>query len=264
MTSTRPLLFALQLGFLLAAVFGATHAAAPPPAAIHCEGSYGGHLQGIAADDAALYWSFTVSLVKTDLEGKLLQRIDVPSHHGDLCVHDGKVYVAVNLGKFNEEPGQADSWIYVYNAADLAFLEKHAVPEVVHGAGGMDMAGGHFYVVGGLPTSHMQNYVYEYDAAFGLVQRHVLESGHTHLGIQTAYHAVDGWWFGCYGAPALSLQTDDRLGQVTRRAVNLSLGICRHPDGTLLRGVGEHLPGQKLWTGRMEPVALSASVAAER
>jgi hypothetical protein len=245
----------------LAVGFG-TAQADPLPGAIHCAGSYGGHLQGIAADDAALYWSFTVSLVKTGLDGMLLRHIDVPSHHGDLCVHEGKVFVAVNLGKFNEEPGQADSWIYVYNAADLSFVEKHAVPEVVHGAGGMDKAAGHYYVVGGLPSGHTQNYVYEYDAAFGFVRRHLLESGHTHLGIQTAFHTGAGWWFGCYGVPAVSLQTDETFGQVTRRTVDLSLGICRHPDGSLLRGVGEHVPGKKLWTGRMERVELPGPAAA--
>ena len=75
---------------------------------IQCDGDYGGHLQGITVDGAGLiYWSFTVDLVKTDRTGKVLAHITAPSHHGDLTVDDGKLYVAVNLGDFNKEPGYA-------------------------------------------------------------------------------------------------------------------------------------------------------------
>ncbi|MCB1085407.1 MAG: hypothetical protein KDM63_00055 [Verrucomicrobiae bacterium] len=67
-------------------------------------------------------------------------------HHGDLCFHGGKIFVAVNLGKFNDPKGNADSWVYVYDAANLKELAKHPVPEVFHGAGGMDARDGHFFV----------------------------------------------------------------------------------------------------------------------
>ena len=83
-------------------------------AEIMCQGAYGGHLQGIAVDEEkAIFWSFTVNLVKTDMEGKFLESVPVTDHHGDLTVYNGKVYVAVNIGKFNQEPGQANSYIYV-------------------------------------------------------------------------------------------------------------------------------------------------------
>src|SRR5690606_29746611 len=79
---------------------------------VTCEGTYPHHLQGICADDEAIYWSFTTTLVKTNLDGDLLKSVPVANHHGDLCHHDGKLYVAVNLGKFNDPQGNADSWVY--------------------------------------------------------------------------------------------------------------------------------------------------------
>jgi hypothetical protein len=57
--------------------------------------------------------------VKTNLDGKLLKQVPVVNHHGDLCFHDGKLFVAVNLGKFNDPKGNADSWVYVYDAKTL-------------------------------------------------------------------------------------------------------------------------------------------------
>ena len=54
------------------------------PKDIVCEGSYLGHLQGIAHDGNFFYWSHTVTLVKTDQQGQALIQVEVPSHHGDL------------------------------------------------------------------------------------------------------------------------------------------------------------------------------------
>ena len=138
--------------------------AAFPPTDVHCGGDYQHHLQGVCTNEVdTLYWSFTTDLVKTDSEGKLLNRITVPNHHGDLTYHDGKIYVAVNLGKFNREEGHARSWVYVYDAEKLDLLSKHSIPAVVHGAGGIDYHNNRFYIVGGLPEGYDENYVYEYD-----------------------------------------------------------------------------------------------------
>ena len=66
----------------------------------------------------------------------------------NLCFEDTRLYVAVNLGRFNDPKGNADSWVYVYNSDDLVLLAKHPVEEVFHGAGGIGFSNGHFYVVG--------------------------------------------------------------------------------------------------------------------
>jgi hypothetical protein len=226
-------------------------AASPEPGAeIICPGTYGGHLQGLATDQAnAIYWSFTVALVKTDLTGKILKQVEGPSHHGDLTCHDGKVYVAVNLGRFNQEPGLADSWVYVYDADDLSLLTKHEVPEVVHGAGGVVYHKGRFYVVGGLPKTHTTNYVYEYDKSFKFVKRHVIESGYTSVGIQTAAHFDGSFWFGCYEDKKGLLQTDDAFKLIGRHDPNYAIGIAPLSADKCLLGFTEGEKDAKLWRG---------------
>ena len=203
---------------------------------VTCEGAYADHLQGICVDDTAIYWSFTTFLVKTDLNGKLLKKAPVADHHGDLGYANGKLYVAVNLGKFNDPNGKADSWVYVYDAATLEELGKHPVPEAFYGAGGVAIREGHFFVVGGLPSKIEENYVYEYDEQFKFVERHVIPSGHTHLGIQAATFADGRWWFGCYGFPKVLIVTDADFKMQGRYEFEASLGIVGLPDGRFLVG----------------------------
>ena len=157
------------------------------------------HLQGITTDKTdAIYWSFSCEIVKTDLEGNTLKSIFTApeGHYGDLTYHDGKIYVAVNFGAFNQESG-ADSWVYVYDANDLSLLSTHEVQELVHGAGGMAYHDGRFIIVGGLPGGYTENYAYEYDTNFQFIQRHTIPSGYTLLGIQTVCYHNGYWWYGC-------------------------------------------------------------------
>lgn len=205
---------------------------------VTCEGEYAHHLQGVCVDENAIYWSFTTTLVKTDLDGKVLKKIPVVNHHGDLCHHDGKVYIAVNLGRFNNPEGKADSWVYVYDAATLNEIARHEVQEVFHGAGGIGVKDGHFFVVGGLPKGIEENYVYEYDSAFQFLKKHTLHSGYTLMGIQTVTFAHDRWWFGCYGTPAVLLVTDASFEMKGRYEFNCSLGIEGLPNGQLLSATG--------------------------
>ena len=205
---------------------------------VTCNGTYQHHLQGICADREAIYWSFTTTLVKTDLDGNLLKKVPVANHHGDLCFHDGKLYVAVNLGKFNDPNGNADSWVYVYNADTLQELTRYEVQEVFHGAGGIGFRNNHFFVVGGLPEGVEENYVYEYDSKFKFVKKHVITSGHTHLGIQTATYAHNRWWFGCYGDLKILLVTEADFQMKGRYEFDCSLGIEGLSDGRLLSANG--------------------------
>ncbi|MDZ7619159.1 MAG: hypothetical protein U1E05_19335 [Patescibacteria group bacterium] len=205
---------------------------------VECEGSYRHHLQGVCVDEDAIYWCFTTQLVKTDLTGKLLKQVPVANHHGDLCHHDGKLYVAVNLGRFNHPEGNADSWVYVYDAETLAELARHETQEAVHGAGGIGVKSGRFFIVGGLPEGVQENDVYEYDGDFRFLKKHTVKSGHTHLGIQTATFANGRWWFGCYGSPAVLLVTDADFALKGRHEFNCSLGIVGLPDGRMLAASG--------------------------
>lgn len=69
---------------LLAVVWAAVSLSAAPLAelpvgsVIACEGSYGDHIQGMATDGEAIYWSFASTLVKTDLNGNVLKSVPGP------------------------------------------------------------------------------------------------------------------------------------------------------------------------------------------
>lgn len=241
-------------------LFTATGVLAADFQPVTCDGTYPHHLQGICTDDKeAVFWSFTTKLVKSDRTGKVVKQVDVANHHGDLCFHNGKVYVALNLGKFNDPKGNADSWVYVYDASDLTLLVKHKTPEVFHGAGGIAVHDGKFMVVGGLPDDVMENFVYEYDGDFKFVKKHTLASGHTHLGIQTATFADGHWWFGCYGrsksdiapsTPPILLIADASFKNVERYEFDCSLGIVPLGDGKFLVARGGSIKDKGL-TGRL-------------
>ena len=193
---------------------------------VECDGDYQHHLQGVCTNDTdAIYWSFTTEVVKTDRRGHVLKKISVVNHHGDLCFNEGKVYVAVNLGRFNDPQGNADSWVYVYKADTLELVSKHETQEAFHGAGGIGVMDGCFYVVGGLPKGVGENYVYEYDAEFQFVRKYVVKSGWTRLGIQSATYHDGQWWFGCYGSPAILLKTDPNFRMLGRYEFDCSLGV---------------------------------------
>jgi hypothetical protein len=229
---------------------------------VACEGTYPHHLQGVCTDGrGAFFWSFTTRLVKTDRTGWVVKQVEAANHHGDLCCAGGRVYVAVNLGKFNDPKGNADSWVYAYDAADLSLLAKHKTPEVVHGAGGIAHHDGRFLVVGGLPDDVNENYAYEYDADFRFVKKHTLASGHTHLGIQTAAFADGHWWFGCYGrpksdtapsTPPILLKAEASLRKVERFEFDCSLGVVPVGGGRFLVARGGSTR-EKGHTGRLVP-----------
>jgi len=202
---------------------------------VKCEGDYPRHLQGVCTDGGeVIFWSFTSELVKTDRDGRILRKIPVASHHGDLCFADGNILVAVNLGRFNDPKGNADSWVYSYDAKTLDLVARYETQEVFYGAGGIGTAGGRFFVVGGLPNGVEENYVYEYDADFRFVKKHTVESKHTHLGIQTATFHDGAWWFGCYGSPAILLKTDQEFKMLGRYEFDCSLGIVGVGPGRLM------------------------------
>lgn len=213
-----------------------------------CAGRYEGHLQGIAVDGTgAIYWSFTLHLVKTDPTGKILKKVKAPDHAGDVAYHGGKLYCAVNQGAFNEEPGKADSQVWIYDGNSLEVLAKHKTPQVVHGAGGMTWHANKFYLVGGLPPTHQQNYVYEYDEMFRFIRRHVLPSGYTKLGIQNACFADGFFWFGCYGNKLL--KADPALKLIAQFDIDCGYGIVGLGKKEMLVGRavgGDHRRGQVL------------------
>lgn len=213
---------------------------------VACPGVHKQHLQGACRDDEGnLFWCFTSQLVKTDAAGKIVRQVPVADHHGDLCYHGGKVFVAVNLGKFNRPAGEAVSLVYVYDADDLDLIAKYPVDELVHGAGGMAEHDGRFYIVGGLPSGAVENYVYEYEFrdTFRFIRRHTLGGGYTLMGIQTIAFADGGWWFGCYGDPKILLTAAADFSDVRRFEQDASLGLVPLGKGKFLVARGTSKKG---------------------
>ncbi len=236
----------VALVFCGAAAVSADENASLPFGNVSCDGEYAHHLQGVCTDQQShIYWSFTTQLVKTDRHGRLLHKVHVPNHHGDLCYREGRVYVAVNLGKFNDPQGNADSWVYVYDAESLELLAKHETQQVFHGAGGIGTQADNFFLVGGLPEGVQENYVYEYDAEFQFVKKHTIDSKWTHLGIQTATFHDGQWWFGCYGSPAVLLTTDSNFQLLGRYNFNASLGIVGVAADRMLFAKGPRTPANR-------------------
>ena len=245
----------LSSAFLLTIVVTSLNANAQElKGGIACEGIYPQHLQGFCLDNqGAIYWSFTSRLVKTDMEGKVLRQIIVGDHHGDLCYHDGKVYVAVNYGRFNDAQKRADSWVYVYKTSTLTMVTRHKTPELVYGAGGMAYHDGKFIVIGGLPESLQENYLYEYTPTFKFLKKHVLKTGYTNLGIQTAAFIDGDWWFGCYGNKLL--KTDRSFQLRGMYDFDAGLGVAGGKGKSYWIARGKTTPG-KGCTGRILPASL--------
>lgn len=216
---------------------------------VFCEGKYKAHLQGICVDEKGnIFWSWTDQLVKTDAKGKILAQVMAPNHEGDLCLANGQLYVAVNLGKFNQPDNQADSWVIQYDPQDLKEIRRIPTPELVYGAGGIAYHNGKFMVVGGLPVGHTDNTIYEYDAQFRFKKAHLIQSGYTQMGIQTIAFVNNFWWLGCYGKTPETLQYNANWTLKARYKMDTSLGIDTAKKGYLLVGSNVKL-GVRGYTG---------------
>ena len=222
------------------------------PAEIKCEGNYGGHLQGTDARGTNIWWSFTKKIVRTDLSGRVLASCDAPSHQGDLCVKGDTLYVAVNRGRFNTETN-GNSFVYSFDAMTLK--QKKVWPlDMPMGAGGMTWKDDRFYVVGGLTPTRRCNYVHEYDKDFNLVKRHVLNSGYTVLGIQTATFMDGEFLFGIYGGrgnPGGILRCSPDFKSLRRYTGGGSVGFAKI-NGRIYTGSTPSMKNEKRsWTGSL-------------
>ncbi len=194
---------------------------------IHCNGEFRHHLQGFAADDNAIYWSFTSVLLKTDKTGKPILRCDVASHHGDCCIHDGKLYVAVDrkfAGAKDEE-----YFIYVYDCHDLAFMRRIPVLEGGGGVDGIVFVKGFFYLAEGKPRDSEQpfNRVHKFTPDFQQKVTTFKVPGKTSYGVQAMTYAGGWFWLGTYGLG--TIQADEDFRVVAERLLGGSVGIYPLP-----------------------------------
>ena len=144
--------------------------------------------------------------------------------------------------------------LWAYDTRDLSLKEKYPVPELVHGSGGITFHDGRFYVVGGLPPTHVRNYVYEYTPDFTFVKRNVLETGYTVLGIQAAAFVRGQFLFGCYSNkeyPTHTLACPTDLGSFKRLSMHTDVGMV-DLDGKIFSARTRRLPSGR-WCGFLIP-----------
>ena len=208
---------------LVLALFVTTLSAAE----IRCEGDYQYHLQGFASDGQSIFWTFTNVLVKTDMNGKKLQEVPVPSHHGDCCVVDGKVYVGTHLAWPSK--GRT-SWIYVYNCSDLSFVEKFNIPEYDYdGVDGITFKDGFFYVCVGKDPDNPRPYniILKMTPKFEKVAEFHLD-GKTTYGVQTLTWSGGYFWAGTY-SDLNTIQADENFNVVSTKNRGFSVGLFGLP-----------------------------------
>lgn len=239
MKSSSKILF---ISALLLTAFGLQ---AAPGEVLRCEKTYPQHLQGIDCDRQFIYWSFSDMLVKTDWQGKEVKAVKVPYHHGDMCLKYGKIYAAVNFGRFNDPAGNAKNFIYVYNASDLKKIAEYPVPEVTFGAGAITSAPEGFAVTGGLPpdpAAYPANRIYLYTADFRFI-REVRVAPWTLSGIQVIQSLPGGWLLA--GHRNRVIICDKNFKFRSDEAFDATHGIMRHPvSGKLYRAVSTLIKGR--------------------
>lgn len=148
------------------------------------------HVQGICCDDDALYVVFENYVYKLDWNGDILRSTPAPSHSGDACLANGRLYVSMTT--------QDGSALYEYDS-ELTLLRKLKL-ERCPGCDGVEFFNGRFYI-GGPSTAepHRKNLVLIYDAEFNFVgQGDVDFGGATVYGPQSITSARDRLLFAFY------------------------------------------------------------------
>ena len=148
--------------------------------------TFPGHLQGIAADESGIYWSCYDRIIKTKWDGTLIATVDTPTHAGDCCVKDGKLYVSVTYYK------QADilkakglrAAVYIYDCATLRF-EKYILLKDIPFPDGITCYKGNFYLAdNSVRKAHRLNAFYVYDSNFKFLRHEIIE-----IGVKTLFGA---------------------------------------------------------------------------
>ena len=244
----------LLLMFSVLTVYGNT---------FQCQKTYPQHLQGFDCDANFIYWSFSDMLVKTDWQGKEIKAVKVPYHHGDMCLKDNRIYVAVNFGRFNDPAGNAKNFIYVYDANDLKKVAEYKVDEVKYGAGAITPTENGFMVAGGLPpdpANYPANLLYEYDKDFKFIGC-IKVAPWTLSGVQVIYKAPGGWLLA--GHRNRVIVCDNNFKFLSDEGYNATHGIMRHPvTGKFYRAVSV-LAKDKGWQATVYPLPVPNNIAVE-
>ena len=113
---------AIIAGALCAAALGCLGAEVPAPIEVEkgVLDPAGGHVQGFCASDGAFYFTQMKTLYKCDWSGRLLKKVPVVCHTGDICFWEGHVYTSVSV---YQGPDKGKGIIQVFDA-DLNFVRE--------------------------------------------------------------------------------------------------------------------------------------------
>ena len=140
---------------------------------IVAECDYPGSSQGVTTDGTYIYVSSSSEIYKYFKNGTLISSVSNPDggHWGDLCYANGKLYIAW-CENASEIP--TISGVYVYNASNLAFIQKYNITANA-GAGTItyNPTNNHFYVGEACPGYTYYDHFREYDENFTLIASYV-------------------------------------------------------------------------------------------
>ncbi len=197
---------------------------------VRCEGLYKNHLQGIAVNNGKIFWSHTDVVVRTNLEGQIEKLTLAPFHHGDCCVSDNKLYVAVSIVGKNKT---IKNILYVYDF-DLNLVKKIPLNLTGGTIGTIGWHNGFFYVSGGFFTGEGDNKkfkIFKLDKDFNVVEIFLMPANEIVYGPQTICWAYGRFWLGVYPRKGLSStnlklwEVDENFNIVKKHKVNASVGF---------------------------------------
>lgn len=224
---------------------------------IRCQGMANGHLQGFDSDGKYIYWSMYSSLIKTDYTGKVIAQVPVTPHHGDCCIHKGRLYVATIEKRGN--------FITVYDCRDLSHITDYPIDFGYDNLEGIDIDGitffkGHFYVGEGKdPKSEQEfNWIHKYTPGFKHVKK-IKIPGKTKYGIQTISYTNGFFWLGTYSNEK-TYQCDKNFNIIGYHTVNISVGAYGLPlsnNGEIRLMVARNIKlGNDKWSADCVPAVL--------
>lgn len=182
---------------------------------IKLEGDYAGHLQDVWWDGGTnLWWAHTHQILRTDMEGRILAKVDVEGHNAGLEVRDGRLYVAVcpmqnkTGGKTTPE---CHPQINVHDAVTLQLLERHILDGLTDRAGSLAILPDGSFVVGCLRPQDItksQVRLHHLDSNYRLVRSVVLDNIKVELGIETIKYRAGELFLSMYKGKGLLVVLD--------------------------------------------------------
>lgn len=151
--------------------------------------SEGGHIQGIAVSEEAIYASQAPYLVKMDWTGRKLNGRKVLNHTGDLCWYDGELYAAVANSSYKGSNPEGEGFIQVYDK-DLILVRQQKIDRRTDGITILD---GVLYIGMGSKTqpsseAHRVNIIGRYDPK---TLKEIAPRAEFDYGVQTNYGFQD-------------------------------------------------------------------------